>query len=86
LLASLNEGVDGRDKPGGHDVENTPPLFDRAYVRHHLPQAIPAQAIAAVERHRQPCNFLGAPAWSRQAAGEFCSAAGASEAARGRIF
>jgi hypothetical protein len=86
LLASLNEGVDGRDKPGGHDVENTPPLFDRAYVRHHLPQAIAAQAIAAIERHRQPRHFLDAPARFRQAAGEFRSAAGTSEPARGPIF
>jgi hypothetical protein len=78
--------VDGRDKPGGHDVENTPPLFDRAYVRHHLPQAIAAQAIAAIERHRQPRHFLDAPARFRQAAGEFRSAAGTSEPARGPIF
>src|SRR5438309_1817411 len=46
--------------PGGHDVENTPPLFDRAYIRHHLPQAVAAQAIAAIERHRQPRDFAKA--------------------------
>jgi hypothetical protein len=34
-------------KPG-HDVENTVPLFDRMYVRRPLPQAIAAQAIAAI--------------------------------------
>jgi hypothetical protein len=52
----------------------------------HLPQAIPAQAIAAVDRHRQAGGFLVAPAWPCQAAGEFRSAAGTGEAAGGRIF
>jgi hypothetical protein len=56
------------------------------YVRRHLPQAIAAQAIAAVEGHRQPRHFFGAPARSPEAAGEFRSAAGTDEAARGRIF
>jgi 3-mercaptopyruvate sulfurtransferase SseA len=72
--------------PGGHDVENTPPLFNRAYVRHHLPQAIAAQAIAAIERHRQPRHILGAPARFSQAAGEFRSAAGTSQPAQWWIF
>jgi len=67
-------------------VENTVPLFDRMYVRRPLPQAIAAQAIAAIWRHRQPRHFLGAPARSREAAGEFRSAAGTSQPARGRIF
>jgi hypothetical protein len=52
----------------------------------HLPQAIPAQAIAAIDRHRQADGFLGAPAWPCQTAGEFRSAAGTGEAAGGRIF
>jgi len=56
------------------------------YVRRHLPQAIPAQAIAAIEGHRQAGGFLGAPARPRQAAGEFRSAAGTSQPARDRIF
>jgi hypothetical protein len=47
----------------------------------HLPQAIPAQAIAAIEWHRQAGGFLGAPARPRQAAGEFRSAAGTSQPA-----
>ena len=72
--------------PGGHDLENTPPLFDRAYVRHHLPQAVAAQAIAAIKRHRQSRDFLGAPACFRQAAGEFRSAAGTSQPAQWWIF
>jgi len=72
--------------PGGHDVENTPPLFDRAYIRHHLPQAIAAQAIAAIGWHRQPRHFLGAPACFRQAAGEFRSAAGTSQPPQWWIF
>jgi hypothetical protein len=58
----------------------------RGDLRRRLPQTIPAQAILAVIRHRQPGGFLGAPAWTRQAAGEFRSASGAGEAARGRIF
>jgi hypothetical protein len=55
-----------------------------AGVHCHLPQAIAAHAIAAIERHRQPRHFLGAPARSRQAAGEFRSAA--SQPARWWIF
>jgi len=51
------------------------------YVRRHLPQAIAAQAIAAIEWHRQAGGFLGAPARPRQAAGEFRSAAGTSQPA-----
>jgi len=47
----------------------------------HLAQTIPAQAVAAVGRHRQARGFLGAPARSRQAAGKFGPAAGAGEAA-----
>src|SRR4030081_1178850 len=73
-----------RDKPG-HDVETPCCLFDGVYVR-HLPQAIPAQAIAAIDRHRQTRDFLGAPAWPWQAAGEFRSASGTGEAAGGRSF
>jgi hypothetical protein len=84
LLTSVSEDVDGRDKPG-HDVETPRCLFDSVYVR-HLPQAIPAQAIAALNRHRQPRGFLGAPARPCRAAGEFRSATGTSEAARNRIF
>jgi len=57
-----------------------------AGVHCHLPQAIAAQAIAAIDRHRQDGGFLGAPARSRQAAGEFRSAAGASQPARWWIF
>jgi hypothetical protein len=67
-------------------VENTVPLFDSVYVRRHLPQAIAAQAIAVVARHRQPRHFLGAPARFRQAAGEFRAAAGTSQPARWWIF
>jgi hypothetical protein len=50
-----------------------------------LPQALPAQAILAIDRHRQARGFLGAPARSRRAAGEFRAAAGTGEAARTRI-
>ena len=58
---------------------------DWVYVRRHLPQAIPAQAIPALHRHRQPRGFLGAPARPRRAAGEFRSAGGTGEAAGHRI-
>jgi hypothetical protein len=53
--------------------------------RRHLPQTILAQAVAAIERHRQADGFLGAPAWPSQAAGEFGSASRAGEAAGDRI-
>jgi hypothetical protein len=51
-----------------------------------LPQAIPAQAIAAIKWHRQAGGFLGAPTRARQAAGEFRTASGTSQPARKRIF
>jgi hypothetical protein len=57
-------------------------LFDSAYICHHLPQAIGAQAVPAIARHRQPRDFLGAPARFRQAADEFRAAAGTSQPAR----
>jgi hypothetical protein len=61
-------------------------LFDGWHVRRQLPQAIAAQAIAAIERHRQPRGFLGAPARSGETAGEFRSATGTGEAAGRRVF
>jgi len=54
--------------------------------RRHLPQAIPAQAILAINRFRQPRAFLRAPARSVKAAGEFRSAHGTGEASSGRHF
>jgi hypothetical protein len=51
-----------------------------------LPQAIAAQAIPAVDRHRQDECFLGAPARPRDIAGEFRSASGTGEAARAGVF
>jgi len=51
-----------------------------------LPQAIAAQAIAAVDRHWQDEGLLGAPTWSRDVAGEFRSASGTGEAARASVF
>jgi hypothetical protein len=51
-----------------------------------LPQAIAAQAIAAVDRHRQDEGFLGAPAGSRDVAGERRSASGTGEATRASAF
>jgi hypothetical protein len=51
-----------------------------------LAQAIAAQAIAAVDRHRQDGVFLGTPARSRDVAGEFRSASGTGEAARAGGF
>jgi hypothetical protein len=51
-----------------------------------LAQAIAAQAIPAVDRHRQDCGFLGTPAGSRDVAGEFRSASGTGEAARAGGF
>jgi hypothetical protein len=56
----------------------------RVSLRRHLPQAIPAQAILARNRHRQASGFLGAPARSRQVAGELRSATGTGKAARDR--
>jgi hypothetical protein len=51
-----------------------------------LAQAIAAETIAAVGRHRQDCGFLGTPARSRDVAGEFRSASGTGEAARAGGF
>jgi isochorismate synthase EntC len=51
-----------------------------------LAQAIAAQAILAIERHRQARDFFGTPAGTCQAAGEFRSAPGTGEAARGLNF
>jgi hypothetical protein len=56
------------------------------YFAGRLPQTIAAQAILAIEGHRQAGDFLGTPARPGQAAGEFRSASGTGEAARGRIF
>jgi hypothetical protein len=51
-----------------------------------LAQTIAAQAILAIERHRQARGFFGTPAGTCQAAGEFRSAPGTGEAARGLNF
>jgi hypothetical protein len=51
-----------------------------------LPQTISAQAILAIERHRQAGGFLGAPARSREAAGEFRSAPGTGKPPRDRLI
>jgi hypothetical protein len=72
-------------KPG-HDVETPRWLFDNVHGRGCFAQTIAAQAVLAVERHRQPRGFLGAPAWPRKAAGELRSASGTGEAAGGRYF
>jgi hypothetical protein len=61
-------------------------LFDGMCFSCCLAQAIPAQAVLAVIGHRQAGGFFGAPARPRQAAGEFRSASGTSETARGRNF
>jgi hypothetical protein len=75
-----------QNKPG-HDAQAAHCLFDSVDVcRRSLAQTIPAQAIPAIERHRQAGGFLGAPARPRQAAGEFRSAAGTAKAARGWYF
>jgi hypothetical protein len=58
----------------------------RGVSRRRLAQTIAAQAIPAIDRHRQADNFLGAPARPGPAAGEFRSASGTGEAARGRSF
>ena len=50
-----------------------------------LAQTLPAQAILALDRHRQLCRLLGAPAIAREVAAEFGAAAGTGEAARGRL-
>ena len=55
-------------------------------LRRGLPQAIPTQAILAVERHRQPRGFLGTPTRPSQAADKFRSASGTDDAARGLNF
>ncbi len=47
----------------------------------HLPQALPAQAVAALHRHWQARRLLGAPAVSRKVAAELRSATGTNEAA-----
>jgi hypothetical protein len=55
-------------------------------LRRSLPQTIAAQAILGIDRHRQAGNLLGTPARPSQAAGEFRSAPGTGEAARGLDF
>ena len=49
-------------------------------------QAIPAQAVAAIDRHRQLCAFVRAPAVTRQAAAKIRSAIGTRQTPRSRIF
>jgi hypothetical protein len=61
-------------------------LLRSGRLRRSLAQTIAAQAILAIERHRQARNFFGAPAGTGQAAGEFRSAPGTGEAARGLNF
>jgi hypothetical protein len=68
------------------EVETPRCLFDDVNVCRRFPQAIAAQAVLAVERHRQSRGFLGAPARPREAAGELRSASGTGEAAGGRHF
>jgi hypothetical protein len=51
-----------------------------------FPQAFTAETIVAFDRHRQARGFLGAPACTAWAAGEYRSAGGTSEAARGGAF
>ncbi len=58
----------------------------RTGSRRSLPQTIAAQAIPAIDGNRQAGNFFGAPARPGQIAGEFRSASGTSEAARGLNF
>ena len=53
-------------------------------ARRRLPQALPAQAILALQRHRQLGCFLRAPAGAREIAAEFGAAARADEATRFR--
>jgi len=85
--------VDARHKAGHDDLANWL-AFESGSGRgvssdacRRFPQTIPAQAILArIDRHRQPGGFLRTPARPRQAAGEFRSAAGTGEAARGRNF
>ena len=51
-----------------------------------FPQAFTAETVFAFDRHRQARGFLGAPACTAWTAGEYRSAGGTSEAARGRAF
>jgi hypothetical protein len=60
LLAGRYKDLDRRNK-SGHDAETLCYLFNGMNARDLL-QAIPAQAIATVDRHPQPRGFLGAPA------------------------
>jgi hypothetical protein len=46
-----------------------------------LAQTVPAQAVAAFDRHRQLCGFLRAPAGAGKIAAEFRSAAGTNKTA-----
>jgi hypothetical protein len=72
--------------PDGNLLLFAGPADIRDALCRRLAQAIPAQAILTlIDRHRQPRGFLGAPARPRETAGEFRSAAGTGEAARGRI-
>jgi hypothetical protein len=80
LHKSLSKKMDGRVKPG-HDAMRG--SLELVWRRRRLPQTLPAQAILAADRHRQARGFGIAPAFSRQAAGEFHAATGTGEAARG---
>ncbi len=60
-------------------------LSSSARLRRRLPQTVPAQAILALERHRQLGRLLRAPTIARHIAAELGAAAGAVKAARDQL-
>jgi hypothetical protein len=81
VLAVRASAVADEDRPMTAAMTARLELWTRGRLRRRLAQAIPAQAIAAIPWHRQAKRFLGAPAWSRQAAAELGPARGACEIA-----
>jgi len=74
------------DPPGGNVYQSRPWAEQRSRLgwRPRFLVADDGYRLLALDRHRQPRGFLGAPAGSRHAAGEFRAATGTGEAARCR--
>jgi hypothetical protein len=70
-----------RVKPGHDELR----LFTRRFLR-RFPQASPAQAILARNRHRQSRRFVLAPACAGRITLKFGAASGTGETAEGGVF
>ena len=80
--------VEQRQKGGGISRIEEPRVGNlskrrlQLILRRRLAQAFAAQAVLAIERHRQARRLLRAPAGPRERAGEFRSAPGTDDLAR----